>query len=133
MSKKTVIRVGQKTRYVTVTPELVFRRALVLSNSRPEVGVGGVLSKPVTSVPTSLFKEDGMMRNTKKSDLVSCLAPKDSCLPVLSAHSLDHTVYIRDAMGVIHALDGDKYRSFEDWRQFTHVTCYILSSGPTLS
>ena len=28
MSKKTVIRVGQKTRYVTVTPELVFSASL---------------------------------------------------------------------------------------------------------
>ena len=47
---------------VHINSELVFRRALVLANSRDDVTVEKVLSFPVGPIPTSLFHDYGTMR-----------------------------------------------------------------------
>ncbi|CAC5400233.1 unnamed protein product [Mytilus coruscus] len=54
-----------------INPEIVFRRALVLANSRDDVTIESILSLPLGPIPVSLFHEDGTMRKCCKSDLSS--------------------------------------------------------------
>ncbi|KAK3097137.1 hypothetical protein FSP39_006702 [Pinctada imbricata] len=56
-----------------VNPEILFRRALLLSHVRPDVSLETVLSYPVGPVPISLFHEDGSIRKTNKSELATQL------------------------------------------------------------
>jgi hypothetical protein len=44
-----------------INPEIVFRRALVLANSRDDVTIDNILSHPVGPIPMSMFHEDGTM------------------------------------------------------------------------
>ena len=61
LKKKTPIKImGQKT-LVSMNPEMVFRRALQLTQVRPDLSMKEVLSYPVTSVPTSIFHQDGAL------------------------------------------------------------------------
>ena len=53
-----------------INPEIVFRCALVLANSRDDVTIDNILSHPVGPIPVSMFHEDGTMRKSCKSDLV---------------------------------------------------------------
>jgi hypothetical protein len=53
-----------------INPEIVFRRALVLANSRDDVTIDNILSHPVGPIPVSMFHEDGTMRKSYESDLV---------------------------------------------------------------
>ena len=69
---------------VHINPELVFRRALVLANSRDDVIVEKVLSFPVGSIPTSLFHDDGTMRKSCNADRCHQLEAEVSCV-----HSLE--------------------------------------------
>ena len=52
---------------VHINPKVVFRRALILANSRDDVTV--ILSFPIGPVPTSLFHDDRTMRKVCKADL----------------------------------------------------------------
>ena len=54
---------------VHISPELVFRRALVLAGCREDVIIEKILSFPIGPVPISIFHEDGTMRKTSKADL----------------------------------------------------------------
>jgi hypothetical protein len=53
-----------------INPEIVFRRALVLANSRDDVMIDNILSHPVGPIPVSMFHEDGTMRKSCKSSAV---------------------------------------------------------------
>jgi hypothetical protein len=47
-----------------INPEIVFRRALVLANSRDDVTIDNILSHHVGPIPVSMFHEDGTMRSS---------------------------------------------------------------------
>ena len=47
-----------------INPEIVFRRALVLANSRDDVTIDNILSHPIGLIPVSMFHEDGTMRTS---------------------------------------------------------------------
>ena len=81
---------------VHINPELVFRRALVLANSRDDVTVEKVLSFPVGSIPTSLFHDDGTMRKSCKADLCHQLEAEVSCVHSLKPYDRLCTILIRD-------------------------------------
>ena len=53
-----------------INPEIVFRRSLVLANSRNDVMIDNILSHPIGPIPVSMFHEDDTMRKSCKSDLV---------------------------------------------------------------
>jgi hypothetical protein len=53
-----------------INPEIVFRRALVLTNGRDDVTIDNILSHPVGPIPVSMFHEDVTMRKSYESDLV---------------------------------------------------------------
>jgi hypothetical protein len=69
-----------------INPEIVFRRALVLANSRDDVTIDNILSHPLGPIPVSMFHEDGTMRKSCKSDLVKQFENEVS--PVLSLRIL---------------------------------------------
>ena len=77
-----------------INPEIVFRRALVLANSRDDVTIDNILSHHVGPIPVSMFHEDGTMRKSCKSDLVKQFENEVS--PVLSLPDFDPslTTYI---------------------------------------
>ncbi|CAC5426769.1 unnamed protein product [Mytilus coruscus] len=81
-----------------INPELVFRRALVLANSRDDVTVEKVLSFPIGPIPTSLFHDDGTMRKTCKADLGHQLEALVSSVKSLEHSDKFSTVFIRDGM-----------------------------------
>jgi hypothetical protein len=72
-----------------INPEIVFRRALVLANSRDDVTIYNILSHPVGPIPVSMFHEDGIMRKSCKSDLVKQFENEAS--PVLSLPDFNPT------------------------------------------
>jgi hypothetical protein len=83
-----------------INPEIGFRRALVLANSRDDVTIDNILSHPAGPIPVSMFHEDGTMRKSCKSDLVKQFENEVS--PVLSLPDFDPslTTYIRDSMAL---------------------------------
>ncbi len=113
-----------------ISPEIVFRRALTLSEVRNDVTLETVLSRPVGAVPSALFHDDGVMRKTKKAELggvLETLSEKHTQLPPFDSAS---TVYIRDAMAIIQATDGNKYNTFG---HLAREYCQHLLSGFNLS
>jgi hypothetical protein len=94
--------------------EIVFRRALVLANSRDDVTIDNILSHPVGSIPVSMFHEDGTMRKYYESDLVKQFENEIS--PVLSFPDFDPslTTYIRDSMTLVQCMDAKKHKTFGD-------------------
>ena len=92
-----------------INPEIVFRRALVLANSRDDVTIDNILSHPVGPITVSMFHEDGT-----KSDLVKQFENEVS--PVLSLPDFDPslTTYIRDSMALVQCMDAKKHRTFEE-------------------
>ena len=107
-----------------INPEIVFRRGLVLANSRDDVTIDNILSHPVGPIPVSMFHEDGTMRKSCKSNLVKQI--KNEVSPVLSLTDFDPslTTYIRDGMALVQCMDAKKHRTFGDLatdycRQFT--------------
>ncbi|CAC5409086.1 unnamed protein product [Mytilus coruscus] len=95
-----------------INPEIVFRRALVLANSRDDVTIESILSLPLGPIPVSLFHEDGTMRKCCKSDLVKQFENEVS--PVLSLPDFDPslTTYIRDGMAIVQCMDAKKHKTF---------------------
>ncbi|CAC5421717.1 unnamed protein product [Mytilus coruscus] len=97
-----------------INPELVFRRALVLANSRDDVTVEKVLSFPIGPIPTSLFHDDGTMRKTCKADLGHQLEALVSSVKSLEHSDKFSTVLIRDGMALIQSLQVKKFKTFGD-------------------
>lgn len=63
MHKKTKLRCRSgKIIKSNINPELIFRRALALTNCKDDVTVEKLLSYPIGPIPTSLFHDDGTMR-----------------------------------------------------------------------
>ncbi|MES9879249.1 MAG: hypothetical protein ABW185_00005 [Sedimenticola sp.] len=113
VSKKTPLISAGKTKDVTIGSELVFRRALTLSKTRGDATMKTVLSRPVTSIPTALFHEDGTMRKNTKADLTHKLEEHGTGITCIPVHAAASTVYIRDAMSILQAMTGDVYKSFD--------------------
>jgi hypothetical protein len=97
-----------------INPEIVFRCALFLANSRDDVTIDNILSHHVGPIPVSMFHEDGTMRKSCKSDLVKQFENEVS--PVLSLPDFDPslTTYIRDSMALVQCMDAKKHRTFGD-------------------
>ena len=76
MNKTTPIKRGGKRLNVNMSAEYAFRRALAISESREDVKLATVLNRPITSIPTMLFKEDGTKRKTQKAEILHYLEDK---------------------------------------------------------
>ena len=76
LQKKTSMRVDGKIISAGISAETVFRRALKLAQSRPDISLPYILSFPVTTVPPAMFHEDGSCRKTTKADLIHVLENK---------------------------------------------------------
>ena len=92
----------------------VFRRALVLANSRDDVTIDNILSHPVGPISVSMFHEDGTMRKSYESDLGKQFENEVS--PVLSLPDFDPslTTYIRDSMALVQCMNAKKHKTFGD-------------------
>ena len=75
MYKKTTVRIaGGAPSEKVVSPEVLLQRALAVQASRKDLRiVENVLKYPCTNVPPAIFKPDGTMRSTSKSDLLHLL------------------------------------------------------------
>ena len=114
MVKATNVRIQGKPRELNINAEMVFRRALKVAQVRHDVTMKSVLSQPVTSIPTSLFNEDGTFRKTTKSDLIHELESKVESLHLDNTPIIyDHHVYIRDGMAELQSMGGH-HHTFED-------------------
>lgn len=109
MIKKTNIRGCKEA--VSISPEIVFRRALAIADSRDNVNYSLILSHPITSVPTSIFHEDGKMRKTTKSELLHEFE-LDVTSPNTIPAAIGPSVYIRDAGGAVQTMNGCNYDNF---------------------
>ena len=74
MQKKTSIKRGKQTIKVSISPEVVFKRALAIAYIREDVTLDSLMCYPIGPVPVSLFHPDGAKRGprrtTTKSDLM---------------------------------------------------------------
>ena len=70
---ETSIRSQSGTKPVAVNPELVFRRALVISECCDDLSLEKVMSHPIRAVLSSMFHEDGNMRKNAKPELTLVL------------------------------------------------------------
>ena len=102
---------------VHLNPELVFRCALVLANSRDDVTVEKVLSFPVDPIPTSLFHDDGTMRKSCKADLCHQLEAEVSCIHSLEPYDRLCTILMRDGMALLQSLNVKRLKTFRDLAQ----------------
>ena len=93
--------------------ELVFRRALSIAKAR-DITMDFLLQYPITSIPSSLFHEDGQMRKTRKDDLAHKLEEKVTSEVILPAGNASETIYIRDAMAIIQSINGDQFKTFDN-------------------
>ena len=130
MLKKTKISCGSKTLEANISPEVVFRRALTMAKSREDIGLHTVLSHPVTSVPTSLFHEDGSMRKTSKAELCQVLEAEGSSVSSIPPHDAHATVYIIDSMGKVQSMSPEQNCTFDSLAQkylASTVQCFHLA------
>ena len=97
------------TKLAAVNPELVFRRALVISEYRDDLSLEKVMSYPIGAVPSSMFHEDGTIRTNANSELTSVLKNHAALVCEISAVP-SKTVYIRDAMALIQIIDGNQQK-----------------------
>ena len=113
MTQKTKLKCRSGvTVTVHVNPELVFRRALVLTNCREDVTVEKVLSFPIGPIPTSLFHDDGTMRTISKADLAQQLEQDASIIQTLPIFDIFRTTLIRDGMPLLQSINAKRFRTF---------------------
>ena len=105
---------------MTISSELVFRKALTLSKTREEVSIKNEPTQPITSVLTSLFHEDGSMRKTTRAELLLKLGENGPGVKLLPKHVVSSAIYIHDAMAVLLMMPGDKHASFQQLATWTH-------------
>ena len=65
----------------SLSPEIMFRRGLMLANVRDDITLNIIMEKPIGSVPVSLFFEDGTMRKSAKDKLGAYLEKKVTVKP----------------------------------------------------
>ena len=117
MAKQTKLLVSKEVNSVQASPELFFRLALSLAESRDEVNLDTVLSHPIVPLPSSLFHGDGTMRKGTKSHLAHKLEevlkqPKVYTLPEFDKSKY---VFITDAMACVQVLKPTGLRqTFDD-------------------
>ena len=135
MTKKSKLKCRSgDTLNVHINPELIFRRALVLANSRDNVTVEKVLSYPVGPIPTSLFHDDGSMRKTCKADLLHQLEQEVSSVQSLPIFDVSTTTYIRDGMALVQSLNAKRYSTFGDLAMdFVKMQLDCFSSASTVT
>ncbi len=106
MKTKTVMLVQGKKKFVRLSAEIVFRRALKIAQVHQDTALLQVIRNPITAVPTSLFHENGTMRKTMKAELSHVLAKQiPECENDQTPQPRPEThVYIRGAMGELHSL-----------------------------
>jgi len=107
MKTKTVMLVQGKKKFVRLSAEIVFRRALKIAQVHQDTALlQQVIRNPITAVPTSLFHENGTMRKTMKAELSHVLAKQiPECENDQTPQPQPEThVYIRGAMGELHSL-----------------------------
>ena len=107
--KRTPIQImGNKT-LLSVNPEMVFRRSLSLTQVRPDLTLKDVLSYPITSVPSSLFHDDGALRKNNKSELAHILEnlTEQSNIASETKEGVSCNALIRDAMAELHVIGGN--------------------------
>ena len=83
----------------------MFRRALVLASSRKDVTVDKVMSFPIGLIPTSLFHDDGSMRQTCKAGLAHQLETEATSTPLLGLFEKSSSVFMRDGRALIQSLN----------------------------
>ena len=116
MNKPTKFTVASKKVKAAMSAEFIFRRALSLTKSRSDASTSSVVSRPITAVPTMLFKEDGSRQKTSKSDLLTeWLEDHVSSPPSLPDKGKTTGEYIIDGMANIQAVkDGNSFKTFND-------------------
>ncbi len=97
--------------------ELVFRRALTLSQYRDDVNMDIIAHYPIGPVPSSLLTDFGLIRKPTKTDfcmkLESKIASKIiSKLSEIPKFAIKKTEYVRDTMGVIQSLNLEAGKTF---------------------
>lgn len=73
MHKTLIYKVNGREIRKVIKPEFVYQRALSVCEQRPNVDLKMILSVPLTNIPSSLYKPDGIRRTTPKSDLMHLL------------------------------------------------------------
>ncbi len=108
LAKKTTLKTkGGSGVGASISPEIVFQRALFLSQSREDITASFVYSHPIGPVPPALYYEDGTMRKTTKAELGSKLESKidkSQLLNTLPRFDKAATVIIRDTMAFVHSI-----------------------------
>ncbi len=115
MTTKTNVKRKDITVNVTVNPEVIFRKALALTDCWEDINTETVLNHTVGSVPTSIFHPDGTMRKTNKAELghkLEALTERVISLP--DTVDKNTTELIRDSMNIIQIMSGNTYAFFED-------------------
>ncbi|CAC5422190.1 unnamed protein product [Mytilus coruscus] len=95
-----------------INPEIVFRCALALANSRYDVTIDSIFLLPLGPIPVSLFHEDRTMRKSCKSDLVKQF--ENEVTSVLSFPEFDPslTTYVRIDMSIVQCMHANKHKTF---------------------
>ena len=110
LTKNVKLMCNGKIVKANMNPEIVFRRALTISQTRGGMNMDVLMSKPITSVPLSLFHEDGSFRKTNKAVLLSKLEQKVESRSVLAQdYNISSATYVRDAMAIIQQMKGDQF------------------------
>ena len=104
----------------SLSPEIIFRRALMISKIREGLSLENVLQYPIGEVPISMFHEDGMMRDTAKSKLGAILENHGDKITELPKGDPKSTVYIRDGMAVLQSMKPSTTDTFDK-----HASSYM--------
>ena len=114
LNKPTKLSSASRKIKAAVSAEVIFRRSLAISETRPEVNLTTILSRPITAVPTMLFKEDGSRQKTSKAELLHWLEDKATSVASLPPSSDRRSIYIIDGMADVQAINGDRFKTFVD-------------------
>ncbi len=104
MGQKAVCAGGEA---IVIDPQLLFQRLLIVAKSTPDCNLDDLFKHELSSVPTSMFDEHGLLREANKAQLADTLA---TLVKVdQSAQSTDKpTTYVLDGGSLIHKLPWKK-------------------------
>lgn len=113
--KQTVYKINGKETRKVINPGTVFKRALLVSDKRPNVNLQMIMSVPLTDIPSEFFKPDGSKRKTCKAELMQLLEKKvlkdvTSVKPALQKYNC----IVIDGMAVLQALNTKSLVTFND-------------------
>ncbi|KAJ8684556.1 hypothetical protein QAD02_020348 [Eretmocerus hayati] len=121
---------GLKSKAGMGSPELIYQRALAISNMGGGINLGLLPSYPVSPYPSIFFKPDGSRRTNTKSDLLHALKKEIEHFISKEKPQGDSSIVIIEEMAVLQSMNTNGLRTFDDvaMKVMEHIAHHLITS-----